>query len=155
MRLYAAYGSNLHTQQMKKRCPDAEMMAKGFINDYELEFRGVATIKPSPGKKVPVVLWGISKWDEKALDRYEGVALGCYRKKTLKVAIQHWEIQNDLDEFKEIEAMVYILNTDSKPAPPSKNYYKTIHEGYLQNCLELSYLETALSLSGAKIKNYV
>lgn len=152
MRVYAAYGSNLHIQQMKERCPDSRVIAKGFIKGYELEFRVVATIKPSPGKLVPVVLWSISERDEIALDRYEGVASGLYRKEILKVTVEHWAKRINL-ETQEINAMVYIMNTDdSRPvAPPPTAYYKTIREGYLQNGLEPTTLATALDLSKARI----
>lgn len=45
-KIYIAYGSNLHQQQMKYRCPDAEVLGTAMLQDYELEFRGVATIVP-------------------------------------------------------------------------------------------------------------
>ena len=41
MKLYIAYGSNLHKQQMEKRCPDAVPHAVGTLNGWELVYRGV------------------------------------------------------------------------------------------------------------------
>ena len=36
MSLYVAYGSNINTEQMMFRCPDAEIYATGMVQDYEL-----------------------------------------------------------------------------------------------------------------------
>ena len=37
---YIAYGSNLNIGQMARRCPEAEMIGTGRLEQYELEFRG-------------------------------------------------------------------------------------------------------------------
>ena len=42
-RYYLAYGSNLNINQMRMRCPDSKVVSKGFINDYELLFKGSLT----------------------------------------------------------------------------------------------------------------
>jgi len=150
-KIYAAYGSNLHIHQMRRRCPDAYVIGQGYIDDYELEFRGVATIKPSPGQKVPVVLWSISQKDEVALDRYEGVASGLYRKETLEVIMELGK-KGSSQQFKKVAAMVYILNVnESKPiAPPSSYYYNVIREGYMHHGIHPHPLAVAAILSGAK-----
>ncbi len=78
MKLYIAYGSNLNIDQMKRRCPDAEIVTTSVINNYQLTFRGnlrgngVANIEPKKGSQVRVGVWKISPSDEVALDRYEG-----------------------------------------------------------------------------------
>ena len=38
--LYFAYGSNLHHQQMKKRCKDSRFIKKIILKNYMLTFRG-------------------------------------------------------------------------------------------------------------------
>lgn len=43
-----------------------------MIPDYELEFRGVATIVPKKGAEVPVLMWEIDQQDELNLNSYEG-----------------------------------------------------------------------------------
>ena len=35
-----AYGSNLNMVDMKKRCPDGEVIGKGILSDYRLLFKG-------------------------------------------------------------------------------------------------------------------
>lgn len=132
-KLYVAYGSNLHVVQMQQRCPESKLIGKGIIQDHELEFRGVATIKPSPGMNVPVVVWSISKSDELELDRYEGVADGLYRKEMIEVQLQMDE--HAATRTKLVEAMVYIMNVDeTRPvAQPSRIYYEVIRQGYTQH----------------------
>ena len=55
-KLYIAYGSNINLEQMTYRCPTAERVSTGFVENYELEFRRVATIVPKQDSKVPVLV---------------------------------------------------------------------------------------------------
>ena len=82
---YVAYGSNLSVEQMALRCPDAKMIGTGKIRDYKLVFRFHADIEKSKGSYVPVLVWKISKADEKRLDIYEGVSSGYYHQEKVKV----------------------------------------------------------------------
>lgn len=41
MRLYVAYGSNLHKKQMEERCPGAVPYAVGTLEGWELIYRGL------------------------------------------------------------------------------------------------------------------
>ena len=68
---YLAYGSNLNVEQMSRRCPNAIKVGSITLNDYELEFRILLTIKPSKGKVVPIGVWELNKDDEASLDMYE------------------------------------------------------------------------------------
>ena len=82
---YIAYGSNMDEQQMAVRCRDAGLVGTGFIQGYELLFKGsltgcYATIEPKEESTVPVTVWAISKADEKRLDRYEGFPTFYYKK---------------------------------------------------------------------------
>ena len=67
---YIAYGSNMDERQMAVRCRDAVLTGTGFIQGYELLFKGsltgcYATIEPKEQSRVPVTVWKISKADEK------------------------------------------------------------------------------------------
>lgn len=148
-KLYAAYGSNLNIDQMKRRCPDSFVVGSGMIEGYELEFRFFANIIKSQGHQVPVVIWSISERDERALDHYEGVANGLYYKEALKVRLDGVDENGQVSE---IDAMVYIMNIDvNRPIQaPSLSYYHTVREGYLQNGLELRSLAVAAIKAGAK-----
>lgn len=50
-KIYVAYGSNINTEQMMFRCPDAEIYATGMVQDYELSFNKVATLQKRKVKK--------------------------------------------------------------------------------------------------------
>ena len=124
-KFYIAYGSNLHLEQMAYRCPDAEVVCKGIIEDYTLVF------SPKKGDHVPVVVWKISENDERNLDRYEGFPT-FYYKKTLPVLY---------DGHLYIYAMVYIMFNKAKPGIPTMRYLETCSQGYLSNGLDMTKFE--------------
>jgi hypothetical protein len=86
--LYAAYGSNMHPEQMLKRAPHSPMTGTGWLHGWRLTFGGedigwegaLATIAEDPGSKVFVVLYDVTPADEKNLDRWEGSELGIHKK---------------------------------------------------------------------------
>lgn len=124
-RLYIAYGSNLNLEQMRHRCPTAEVVGASTLRGWRLRFRGgshsaVATIEQEKGFSVPVLVWRIQPRDELALDRYEGFPF-LYRKEMLRVTV----------DGKRVSAMVYIMNEAGHPyGVPSVGYYDTIFQGY-------------------------
>lgn len=124
-RLYIAYGSNLNLEQMKHRCPTAEVVGKSILDGWRLRFRGgahsaVATIEQNKDFSVPVLVWRIQPGDELALDRYEGFPF-LYRKEMLRLTV----------DGKQVRAMVYIMNEAGHPyGTPSVGYYDTIFQGY-------------------------
>lgn len=40
MKLYVAYGSNLDKEQMKYRCPSARPVQSGYLDNWQLIYRG-------------------------------------------------------------------------------------------------------------------
>lgn len=132
MKLYIAYGSNLNLKQMQQRCPNSRPVETAMLRNYELEFRGVATIVPKKNAVVPVLLWQISPQDERNLDRYEGFP-NLYRKETYEI---------DLDRHK-VSGMAYVMN-GGQIAAPNIHYYCTIAQGYRENHLNLEYLNAAV-----------
>ena len=74
MQYYFAYGSNLHQDQMKKRCPKCKYIKKYILHGYQLTFRskyGACDIEKKSNKKVYGALYIISKCAERRLDVYE------------------------------------------------------------------------------------
>ena len=127
---YIAYGSNLSIEQMKIRTPDAEIVGTGILQDWRLLFRRFATIRKSEGFNTPVLVWKISKQDEKNLDIYEGFPR-FYVKKNMKIAVTSPH-GKDLGS---LTAMVYIMT--SKIADrrgihplPDRYYFSIIKSGY-------------------------
>ena len=128
MRYYMAYGSNLNKSQMRRRCPDAYPVGKTVLPNYQLVFRrGVLTIEPEQGSSVPVVVWAISREDERSLDRYEGFPR-LYYKQEFPIVFSG----RSGGKVKEIitDAMAYIM-TDGHPIQePSVPYMITCMKGY-------------------------
>jgi gamma-glutamylcyclotransferase (GGCT)/AIG2-like uncharacterized protein YtfP len=135
---YLAYGSNMNVEQMKKRCPNALLVERTYIKDYQLEFNKHATIEPLKGSKVPALLWKLQPSDVDELDRYEGVASGYYYKSYVNITINN----------KRVQALVYIMavvGIESKGLRtyPQDFYYDLIHEGYRAAEFDYSFLEEA------------
>ena len=140
-KLYVAYGSNLNLPQMASRCPTARVIGASELKDYKLIFRGgyggaVATVEPSTGNTVPVLIWEITKDDEKALDRYEGFPF-LYRKENVKVKLKG----------KNVKAMAYIMNEGRPLGQPSMYYYSVIYDAYKAEDFDIEILKTALENS--------
>lgn len=139
-KLYIAYGSNLNLRQMSRRCPTAKPIGTGMLKDYQLTFRGVATIEKEIGAETPVGIWKITPSDEMALDRYEGYP-HLYRKEILSVTTKKGEV----------EAMVYIMNA-GQAMMPNRSYYDTIEEGYTDVGLDPMHLHEALEDTAKRMK---
>ena len=135
--LYIAYGSNLNQEQMAWRCPGAKVVAKSWLHDYALVFQGSrfgahANVIPAKGSDVPVVIWEIDKYDEMALDRYEGVRGGYYTKEYMTVEVAG----------KMRKALIYIM-TPHNYGIPADRYLETIAEGYKDFNLDIRILNEA------------
>ena len=135
-KFYIAYGSNLNLEQMADRRPTARVVGATVLDDYQLVFRGVATIVPRPGAKVPVAIQEIDEECEEALDIYEGYP-HLYRKENKEVVVSG----------KKVTAMVYIMNHGAL-ALPSYEYFRAVKKGYLDTDLNGQLLLDALQYSG-------
>ena len=138
MKVYVAYGSNLNKKQMSQRCPDAKVISTGMLNGWRLVYRGslsgsYLSIVEDPKAKTPVVLWSISKRDERMLDIYEGYPR-FYTKEDIIVDTPDGEAWG----------MVYIINKKAVPGRPSWLYVETCKQGYKDNGLDLKYLNESL-----------
>jgi gamma-glutamylcyclotransferase (GGCT)/AIG2-like uncharacterized protein YtfP len=118
---YIAYGSNMSTAQMRRRCPDAKLIGIGWLPSARLEFYLHATVEASESSedRVPVAVWEISKADEQHLDRYEGYPT-YYTKERRRVK---------MDDGSEINGMIYIMK-EIRNHPPTDNYYSGILNAY-------------------------
>ncbi len=82
--LYFAFASNMDVAQMAARCPGAECLGPAVLADHRFRVgrRGYATVVAEPGATVHGVLWRLDARHEAALDVYEGIRHGLYRKVT-------------------------------------------------------------------------
>lgn len=133
--LYIAYGSNINLEQMAYRCPHSKVVGISEIKDFELEFRGVATIVPKENESVPVLIWELDERDLLTLNRYEGWPR-LYRQEKMPFELNG----------KSYKGMAYLMNR-GKITPPSQQYYNTILQGYRENGLDESFLQKALENS--------
>jgi len=91
--LYAAYGSNMDPQQMRRRCPHSPVRGTGWLEGWRLTFGGedigwegaLATLVEDAGSRVFVALYDITDADQAHLDEWEGADIGLYRKIRLRV----------------------------------------------------------------------
>lgn len=115
MSLYAAYAGNLDARLMTRRAPHSPLRGTGWLTGWRLTFGGehmgwegaLATIveapvveEGTPRSEVFVALYDIAPMDEDALDRWEGVGLGIYRRTRVRV--------HTLDG--DVAAWAYVLN---------------------------------------------
>jgi len=104
--------------QMTQRCPKAEALGRLTLPDRRLVFRGVADCIAEPRAICYGGLWRITPECERALDHYEGVARGTYRKEYIR-----------LEARPDDEILIYCMNS-TKVFPPSEGYLASITEGY-------------------------
>src|SRR3954470_8557364 len=79
--LYFAFGSNLDTRQMRKRCPTSEYVGTATLPDHGIGFTGwhsgysggVATVRYNPRRETPGALYWLEPSDLARLDSAEGV----------------------------------------------------------------------------------
>ena len=146
-RYYLAYGSNLNIAQMQFRCPDATVVGRAVIPDYELLFKGsltgaYLTIEPKQGSQVPVGVWEVSLADELKLDRYEGFP-SFYYKKEMRIPVK--DIRTG--KAKLHDAFVYIMHEDRKLGVPTSFYMRTCLEGYTDFGFDSDFLLAAYDRS--------
>jgi|TARA_R100000951_G_scaffold114509_1_gene119536 hypothetical protein len=120
--LYFAYGSNLNKAQMARRCPQAKPLGAAYFVGWRLVFRGVADIEPAPvTEMLPVGIWEITPKCLQALDVYEGVSGGLYRRVHIN------------------GILTYRMNS-SGYSRPSQGYLESIEQGYRDFGLDASEL---------------
>src|SRR5260370_37012238 len=79
--------------QMLLRCPHSPQRGTGWLEGWRLTFGGedigwdvaLATMVEGPGARVFVVLYDVFEGDKAALDNWDGVTLGYYRKTKVRV----------------------------------------------------------------------
>lgn len=138
--LYFAYGSNLHLNQMLKRCPGAEPLTQAILHGYSLKYRrGVATVEKDKKGKVYGAVYNISDTDMEVLDIYEGYPYLYYRK-PLKV---------EAKGIGEVKAITYMMHKQFQETGPRDGYYQVIEEGFRNWALPINHLRKSL-IGGVK-----
>ena len=118
MALYAAYGSNLDPHRMAERAPHSPVAGTGWLEGWRLTFGGeelgwegaLTMVVEEPGSRVFVVLYDMHALDEAALDAWEGISLGLWRK--LRVRVQTLE--------GDVLAWIYVLDAYEGGLPSAR-----------------------------------
>ena len=136
-----AFGSNLCTEQMVRRCPSAVVVGAGSLRGYRLAFAGfsatwngaVATVVRARGESVPGLLYRISP-----IDVFEGVPL---------VYARHRRRVHEARTRAVRQAEVYELAAPWCAGAPSLEYAVTILRAYRRHGFALDALSSALAKS--------
>ncbi len=74
---------------MAERAPGAQFVGRATLDGHRFAIAraGHATILPSAWERVHGVLWHLTAANEHALDEFEGVGEGLYRKEQVRVAL--------------------------------------------------------------------
>ncbi len=136
--LYFAYGSNLWKAGMRARCPAAKALGRAVLPDHRLVFRAWADVEPCAGTQVTGGLWRITPSCEAALDLYEDLAEGLYRRVLAKV----WRE----GAAEPAEALVYRMTATTRE-PPSPAYLATV----LQGCRDFGLDDRAILSAAAEV----
>jgi gamma-glutamylcyclotransferase (GGCT)/AIG2-like uncharacterized protein YtfP len=80
--LYFAYGSNMDMAAMARRCPASRPLGLARLAGYRFAIlqAGYATVVRDAKSTVHGILYDLALADVPALDRYEDIARGLYRK---------------------------------------------------------------------------
>jgi gamma-glutamylcyclotransferase len=129
---YAAYGSNLWRDQMRRRCPDAQVVGSLALPGYRLVLRKYALIRRDDSAACPIGLWRITEKDLVALDGYEGPRTYARTRLTLPDGSIAWT-------YEEIRI---------RPGPPAAEYVRRLRRGYADFAFDTAPLDAAIAESG-------
>ena len=117
MPLYFAYGSNMDRGAMAARCPGSRPLGRARLPRHRLVImqEGYASVVQDPRREVWGIVWDVPFADIPALDRYEEVASGLYRKAQ----------QSVLTAAGPRRALVY-LGRNGGPGRPRPDYMENV-----------------------------
>jgi gamma-glutamylcyclotransferase (GGCT)/AIG2-like uncharacterized protein YtfP len=142
--LYFAYGSNMDPDQMRDRCPNAEVVGIGFVENYVLRFPrlslkrdcGVSSIEPLAGHNTWGVVYRLAEDDISRLDASEGYRVGrpagknSYNRMTVLVRL----------DGASTEVQTYIAEPQKDAPPPNVAYLTHIRDGARRHGIPENYL---------------
>lgn len=113
-----AYGANLDEIEMARRCPGARPTGVAKLPGWRFltNRRGWGTIVPCPDGLVYGLLWRLTVADVAALDDYEGLPEGLYRRGQIEVFAP---------DGRPVKAWAYFA-ADSEPGPPQPGYLEQV-----------------------------
>jgi gamma-glutamylcyclotransferase len=134
--LYFAYGSNMHSAQIKCRCPLAEFVCRAKLPAHRLAFTlksatrdcGVADVVPDQTKEVWGVVYELPDNELKKLDRKEGYRPGRPNDQNEYTREDHY-VWREGDVTRQLLVALYRGHPQLDPPLPSDNYKELIVAG--------------------------
>jgi gamma-glutamylcyclotransferase (GGCT)/AIG2-like uncharacterized protein YtfP len=106
--IYFAYGANMERAAMGTRCRDATPMGQAALRGWRYVIaQGYGSVTPARGMCVFGVLWRLTPRDLAALNTFESLDSGLYRRARLSVEF----------EGRRVGALVYLSRSGGKPRP--------------------------------------
>ena len=136
---YFAYGSNMLTKRLKRRCPGASSRGRANADGYVLQFSkpsndgsGKATLRGTAGSRTVGVLFEIPSTELRCLDHHEGVGFGYERCDTFPVR------SADTNEL--VQTVTYIATSPDTSLQPYDWYLALVVAGAQEHALGDNYI---------------
>jgi gamma-glutamylcyclotransferase (GGCT)/AIG2-like uncharacterized protein YtfP len=139
--LYFAYGANLDKAAMAQRCPGSRPLGPARLMNHRffIMSEGFASVRRAPGSAVHGLLWDLALADIPALDRFEEVGRGLYRKL----------VQPVVKPAGTARALVYIGQSLDE-GPPRPGYLEAVIAAARSVPLPDPYLRSLTALLGTR-----
>ena len=139
MPLSFAYGSNMDRAAMATRCPSSRPLGPARLPGFRpvIMAQGWLSVVPDARREVWGLLWEVALADIAALDRYEEVGAGLYRKVYRPVLTQGGPRR----------ALIY-LGRDAGPGRANPGYLEGVLAAARELGLPASYLPDLAALAG-------
>jgi hypothetical protein len=140
--LVATYGLLMNSREMNRHQLGAYAVAKGTIENHDLEFKVQPTIIEKPNCHIPVVIWSIPK---EKINRYEFIEfcnIGDFKKKELSVKIVTLTDRGIKEGFSrdEVTVSVYIYTSIRFMMQPSLADYNLLFSAYQEHAFDTAVL---------------
>jgi hypothetical protein len=116
---YAAFGSNLLLKQIADRCKQCDIINRGELPGFRLDFARVATISADEASVVPVGVYKLSPTDIEKLDTFEGH----------NRVYDRFLVTPVLANGERVRCFTYIKR-DAALQPPMPHYFDKVRDGY-------------------------
>ena len=151
--LYFAYGSNMHSAQMKGRCPSAKFVCRAKLPAHRLAFTlksarrdcGVADVLPDQAKEVWGVVYELPDNELKNLDKKEGYKPGKPNDQNEYIREDHY-VWREGDAKQVLLVALYRGHPQLDPPLPSDDYKELIVGGAKHWNLPAEYIRELKSI---------
>jgi len=129
--VYFAYGSNLFPEQMKKTCPDANLIGTALLTGYRFGYfrrskrwhpGGAADIKKDPNGFLWGAIWNMKESDWERMDIATSLYLGSSER--VEVSL--------ISNGKTISGETYLTREKHGEICPAKDHWEKVYKGAVE-----------------------